>query len=197
MGNKQILAQNNETLASILSNVLGLPSQESLKHGAYVWKKLTAQGGDFVDFVVSDSPTAYPDGGMKDGYWYEKVVEGLTPELLGLTKIEVQKVTFASNKKITAYQHQHTLGELPTFCMVFSNDVTTGSHSMILRAIFSNLAKANTGPSLQTVLTSAGNTVDTYGSAVEAEVTDTYIKFSTNNTSYYQGGKEYTFIVGV
>ena len=31
---------------------------------------------NFLDFVVSDSPTAYPDGGEQGGYWYEKVVEG-------------------------------------------------------------------------------------------------------------------------
>ena len=39
--------------------------------GLYVWKKLTADGGDFIDFVVSNSPTAYPDGGEHGGYWYE------------------------------------------------------------------------------------------------------------------------------
>lgn len=27
--------------------------------------------GDFVDFVVSDSPTAYPDGGEQGGYYWE------------------------------------------------------------------------------------------------------------------------------
>ena len=41
--------------------------------GLYVWKKLTADGGDFIDFVVSNSPTAYPNGGYKDGYWYELI----------------------------------------------------------------------------------------------------------------------------
>ena len=39
--------------------------------GLYVWKKLTADGGDFIDFVVSNSPTAYPNGGYKSGYYYE------------------------------------------------------------------------------------------------------------------------------
>ena len=39
--------------------------------GLYVWKKLTADGGDFIDFVVSNSPTAYPNGGMQGGYYYE------------------------------------------------------------------------------------------------------------------------------
>ena len=209
MGNKQQLQLNNETLGSILSNVLGLPSQESLKHWAYVWKmyesgyeendgskyannieveygtgysvpvtvyggtnynfdpltgiytlggtvnsyQITAtvyapQNGDsvgteyyhivggtsgekmikssasdglwatvnggtlklyraeyictsnptktFVDYVVSDSPTAYPDGGEQDGYWYEKVVEGI-PIPIGITKFAVDKFTLSAD----------------------------------------------------------------------------------------------------
>ena len=39
--------------------------------GLYVWKKLTAQGGDLIYFVVSDNETTYPDGGMQGGYYYE------------------------------------------------------------------------------------------------------------------------------
>ena len=39
--------------------------------GLYVWKKLTTEGGDFIGFVVSDSKTAYPDGGYKSGYYYK------------------------------------------------------------------------------------------------------------------------------
>ena len=39
--------------------------------GLYVWKKLTAQGGALIDYVVSDDPTAYPNGGYKSGYYYE------------------------------------------------------------------------------------------------------------------------------
>ena len=66
--NKQILQGNNANLLNINNN--------AKKEGAYVWKKLTAQGGDFIDFVVSNSPTAYPDGGEQGGYWYERVVEG-------------------------------------------------------------------------------------------------------------------------
>ena len=61
--NKQILQGNNANLLNINNN--------AKKEGIYVWKKLTAQGGDFIDFVVSDSETAYPNGGYKNGYWYE------------------------------------------------------------------------------------------------------------------------------
>ena len=31
----------------------------------------------FIDYVVSDSPTDYPDGGEQDGYWYRKADSGL------------------------------------------------------------------------------------------------------------------------
>ena len=61
--NKQILQGNNANLLNIKNN--------AKKEGLYVWKKLTAQGGDFVDFVVSDSESAYPYGGEQGGYWYE------------------------------------------------------------------------------------------------------------------------------
>lgn len=40
--------------------------------GEYVWKKLTTEGGELVDYVVSDDLSAYPDGGEQDGYWYER-----------------------------------------------------------------------------------------------------------------------------
>lgn len=211
--NKTQLQTNNETLGSILSNVLGLPSQESLKHGAYVWKKyepnpdhiklsftqlnegstptqiqVTSDSVDvstlstdyfkgktvnrsdgvsslqftsatsvkyssstttysfdpstgiitiqiefnaiiswadydngvepytFLNFTVSDSPTAYPDGGEQGGYWYEKVSE-ITPEIFGGTKVAVDEITFS---KTNAYRQaiNHSLGEIPKFVLL-------------------------------------------------------------------------------
>ena len=41
------------------------------REGQFVWKKLTAQNGTFVDYVTADSADAYPNGGTQDGYWYE------------------------------------------------------------------------------------------------------------------------------
>ena len=96
--NKQILQGNNANLLNINNN--------AKKEGAYVWKKLTAEGGDFVDFVVSDSESAYPDGGEKDGYWYEKVVEGVAG-------IDYGEVTLAS--AVTSVTVNHSLGVVPSW----------------------------------------------------------------------------------
>ena len=42
------------------------------REGLYVWEKFTAEGGDSLGYVTADTEDAYPDGGMQDGYWYEK-----------------------------------------------------------------------------------------------------------------------------
>lgn len=42
------------------------------REGLYVWEKYTAQGGDFLGYVVADDENSYPNGGELDGYWYQK-----------------------------------------------------------------------------------------------------------------------------
>ena len=105
MSNKKKILENNTDLQSILTTIRGLPAQENVRQGAYVWKKLSAQGGTFLDFVVSDQGNAYPEAGTQGGYWYEKVVEG----------IKGCSVTFITpsswNEEITV---QHTLGKTPS-----------------------------------------------------------------------------------
>lgn len=72
--------------------------------------------GNFIDYIVSDDPNKYPDGGEKDGYWYEKVGGGLTPEIFGCTEVAVDEVTFASRTAID-YSNgvilNHSLGKPP------------------------------------------------------------------------------------
>ena len=73
----------------------------------------------FLDYIVSDKETAYPDGGEKDGYWYERVVEGakfttgtVTPSSgdwlrvehgLGVTPDIITVMAESSNTSILAY----------------------------------------------------------------------------------------------
>lgn len=128
MSNKTQLQLNNETIDSILSNVLGLPSQESLKHGAYVWKKLTAQGGDFVDFAVDNDPTAYPDGGEHGGYWYEKVVEG----------IDFGEITLATEQETVTVAHK--LGIIPSFVALVPKSVPSSLPSRCIYLVANNTA---------------------------------------------------------
>ena len=109
-----------------IKNTLGGGKPE----GLYAWKKLLAQGGDFIDYVVSDKETAYPNGGEKGGYWYEKVVDGITPDMFGCTKVAIDTVTFASDQAFMSggveYYLPHSLGEIPKHAILWTQtDITT------------------------------------------------------------------------
>lgn len=84
---------------------------ETLKTGIYVWKKLTAEGGDFVDFVVNDTETAYPDGGMQEGYWYEKIK--------GTNGVDYGTVTL-SNANTASVNVSHSLGVIPSHTILIT-----------------------------------------------------------------------------
>ena len=44
--------------------------------GQYIWKKMTTENGDFIDYVVSNDTEAFPNGGIHtDDYWYKLIVQ--------------------------------------------------------------------------------------------------------------------------
>lgn len=69
---------------------------------------------DYV-FVVSNSESAHPDGGTQDGYYYERVSEGI-PFPDGYTKFAVDKITPASDKEKISVNH--SLGDLPRIILL-------------------------------------------------------------------------------
>ena len=118
--NKQILHGNNANLLNIKDN--------AKKEGLYVWKKLTAQGGNFIDYVVSDQEIAYPDGGEQGGYWYEKVVEDILFDIFGCTKMIEEEFTFTSDKTSSSSSPlaiAHSLGEVPKVAILYPKAVET------------------------------------------------------------------------
>ena len=140
MNYKTEMTENNETIQELLSTLQNLPNLADAQHGTYVWKKLTAEGGDFVDFVVNDTETAYPDGGMQEGYWYEKFnpatlissnvrkdvdIWGIVGTLVeGKAGIDFGTVTLSSSQsKVTV---THNLGKKPSFFLILiPNDHTS------------------------------------------------------------------------
>lgn len=93
--------------------------------GLYVWKKLSAKGGTFIDYVVSDSTDAYPDGGTQGGYWYEKVKNFM----FGLTKEAHGSFIPSSNSK--SYSITHNLGSKPKFIVIYTDASLLGKQYAI------------------------------------------------------------------
>ncbi len=73
---------------------------------------------EFIDFVVSDDSTAYPDGGEQDGYWYESVVEDANDIDYG----EVILTADASSIVV-----EHALKEMPLGVILYATSSRTGT----------------------------------------------------------------------
>lgn len=83
-------------------------------HGLYVWKKYEYESstvGDFVDYVVSDSETEYPDGDVQDGYWYEKIDE--------LSGIDYGSITVSGTQSTITISHG--LKQKPSRVFLYGN----------------------------------------------------------------------------
>lgn len=81
--------------------------------------------GETVGFVVSDNSSAYPDGGVQDGYWYEKVME----TDFGFEKVSFLKVTPTSDTYSISFSHD--LGEIPKKVFVYTTNEEQTSVSSI------------------------------------------------------------------
>lgn len=83
-------------------------------------KNYSEEEKTFLDFVVSDIESAYPDGGLKDGYWYERF--SLDIKSFGCTKHAVDSFVLTSDIGVGSYYINHSLGSVPIFAMLSTDD---------------------------------------------------------------------------
>ena len=126
--------------------------------GQYVWKKLTAEGGDFIDFVVSADTGAYPNGGTQDGYWYDLLSQpvDLADEadliannirkgvdifgIIGTMSEGVSGIDFGqvnTTSEVRTIQVFHNLGVIPKFVALMPKD-SEAIRSYYIHAILDN-----------------------------------------------------------
>ena len=114
----------NDSYPTIVSPSYGRVEADSPSYAYIVINKSTVK--KTVSFVVSDKETAYPDGGVHtDGYYYEKVGGGITPEMFGCTKMEASTFTLASRTSVGSYTITHSLGVKPRAIVVLAIDELT------------------------------------------------------------------------
>ena len=165
-----------------------------LNSGLYVWKKLTAEGGDFIDFVVSGSETAYPDGAVHtDGYWYEKFNSStLIPENIregidiwgvvgtlveGVAGIDFGEITLASASETVTVNH--ALGVAPSFVALFPKNLESANGITLVNVNGKTIRKSSSS---------------WYLTAVTNTLTDTSIVFGTYSNSFKYPAKDYYWI---
>ena len=120
----------------------------------------------FLDYIVSDKETAYPDGGEKGGYWYEKVVDGIDLSLLGLSKSE--QGSFTPTSSIKSYTINHNLGVKPKMFYLFREGNTAGATTYVKEGIWYTWGDISTTDYM-------------YGTVYESYASDQYYTSETNN----------------
>lgn len=162
----------------------------------YNWSDITLKSEEtFLDFVVSDNASAYPDGGSQGGYWYEKVVEGA--DLLGamgFTKMAVDTFTFSSRTALSIFLN-HSLGEKPKFAMIMSSNTPTAASDANL-ALALECTNNSAYYTAIRMLNSSSKTYMAAYSVSDARTTDTiaFLGGSYGGTTYFTAGVKYTLI---
>lgn len=106
----------------------GCPSNATLWSGMFY--DITLHHGAYIGHVVNDDETAYPDGAEQDGYWYERVSEGLTPEMFGCTKMAVDTFSFSSRGQMGTKVISHSLNDVPKMAIIIPKTKPTTNYNM-------------------------------------------------------------------
>ena len=146
----------------------------------------------FLGYIVSDKENAFPDGGEKGGYWYEKVSEGITPEMFGCTKVAVDTFTLASNTVSSEYSISHSLGTKPKYFIII------GDYSGVSKSTFDIISVMGANHNLSGSVNYAnlsywGNSmVETYYVSISLIST---VEFRVNDPSdHFKANVKYTVI---
>ena len=121
MDNKRKITANNTELKKHKQDILSLPMADDVKNGKYVWGKYDAKGGTLLSYTVSDSETAYPDGGEKDGFWWERVKQGLPITEMGFTKFTYGEFVLSADNELN-FTLNHNLGVKPKKVCIYTED---------------------------------------------------------------------------
>ena len=171
-----------------IKNTLGGGKSE----GLYVWKKLSAQGGDFIDYIVSDKETAYPDGGEKGGYWYEKVSDGVDlKSIFNLTDIAVDVFTPASD--LDSPNIPHSLGKVPKVALIVARygDITLSYRNQI--ALYGSITEFSMGSGTRLSYLNGYDYLNPYTNSADWD-SSKIIPRSSSSNSLFASGVKYTLI---
>lgn len=131
----------------------------------------SANFNHFLSYVTAEDISKYPDGAVHtDGYWYEKVVEGIAG-------IDFGEVTL--NTAVNTVTVNHNLGVVPSFVALIPKELASETGSLLINI---------NGKAIRRTTSSW------YVSTVTNTVTDTSIVFGQFSSAYKYPAKNYYWI---
>lgn len=123
-----------ETVYHIVSYSMGNPNLPDVKK----YNDFTIKYAEnFLAYTVSDSETAYPDGGEKDGFWWERVKEGLPITQMGFTKFTYGEFVLSTDSALD-FKLTHNLGVKPKKVRIYTEDSLKGATDAIREVALMN-----------------------------------------------------------
>ena len=146
----------------------------------------------FLDYIVSDKETAYPDGGEKDGYWYEKVVDGIDlKSIFNLTDIAVD--TFTPTSNLDSINIPHSLGKVPKVALIVARygDIKSSYQNQI--TLYGSITEFSMGSGARLSYLNGYNFLDPYINSADWD-SSKIIPRSSSSNSLFASGVKYTLI---
>lgn len=200
MTQKQLINANNAELNNVKAEVAKLPMADDVKNGRYVWGKYDAKGGTLLSYTVSDLETAYPDGGEKDGFWWEMVKEGLPITQMGFTKFTYGSFTLSSSNE-GSYTIEHNLGAKLKKLIVYTEDSLVRKNYGIRQLSLVDRYTSYSGGgeeyyfqfgAIQNSYDATREGFSTFESAIPRfDVTTSKVALKLDTVNYLVGGKKY------
>ena len=164
-------------------------------NGLYIWKKTSVDNGDFVNYVVSDNPTKYPDGDISNGYRYEKIKQILDPKYFGCSEMVIDTYTPKSNNYLGNVV-SHSLGQIPKVIIIFTEDLENAVDSNLLHFLFSIVDNKGRAHGILSSINKNAQVINYfYNNETDYQkCTSSNIVFYSSGTHTYKGGQKYTII---
>ena len=65
-----VTAADNDKILSVVNGEWAAVDAPSGGSGQYVWSKQESETGPIIEYVIGETETDYPNGGLSDGFWY-------------------------------------------------------------------------------------------------------------------------------
>ena len=179
---------SNTQLRNNSNGLLVAPYSSSYTYTVYT----AEQEATFLDYVVSDKETAYPDGGEKDGYWYERVVDGVDlKSIFNLTDIAVDVFTPASD--LDSPNIPHSLGKVPKVALIVARygDITSSYRNQI--ALYGSITEFSMGSGTRLSYLNGYDYLNPYTNSADWD-SSKIIPRSSSSNSLFASGVKYTLI---
>ena len=188
-GNIEVVYDKTNAILTIKGITYSSSDSGTLNYNGIKTYEKEEKIGGLIGYTVSDSETAYPDGGEKDGFWWEKVEKVVTG-------IDFGEVTQSKAQKTITVEH--SLGVVPKFAVLVPYEVEIPQYETLfwISAFGAKRAYPNLYNSgWQCILSGNDYVKNLHEEKGKPTATDKTISFISGSSQFFASGTYYWFAI--